>query len=137
MVFKHILIIDSDPNARQAMSTTLRHTGYRVSSVLDEDEALALLGVFYGEKAGLDLVIIDTGTPCAFGRRLADALKRNNPAIPSLMVSNFTDKAFIIDLVSHGNHKFIENICRKKQANMRIWDVNDKNTGRRISHEKG
>ena len=134
---RQILIIDRDPDARLAMSMALRHAGYKVSSVFDEEEALALLDSSNGESPCFDLVIIDTGTPGAFGRRLADALKHNVPAIPSLMVSNFSDKAFFIDLVSHGHREFIEKVCGKNEATMRIWDVNGKYTGKRTLHENG
>ena len=84
----------------------------------------------HGEHTGFDLVIIDTEMPGAFGRRLAYALKHNVPTIPSLMVSNFSDKAFFIDLVSHGHREFIENVCGNNEATMRIWDVNGKSKAR-------
>ena len=122
---RQILIIDRDPNSRLAMSIALRHAGYKVSSVFDEEEALSLIDLSNGERPGFNLVIIDTEMPGAFGRRLADALKYNVPKIPSLMVSNFSDKAFFIDLVSHGHNEFIENICGKGEAAMRIWDISN------------
>ena len=122
-MFRQILIIDHDPNARLAMSIALRHAGYKVSSVFDEEGALSLIDSSNGERPVFNLVIIDTEMPGACGRRLADALKHHVPSIPSLMVSNFSDKAFLIDLVSHGHDEFIENICRKGEAAMRIWDV--------------
>jgi DNA-binding response OmpR family regulator len=112
------------------MSIALRHAGYKVSSVFDEEEALSLIDSSNGERPGFNLVIIDTEMPGAFGRRLADALKHSVPKIPSLMVSNFSDKAFFIDLVSHGHNEFIENICGKGEAAMRIWDIS-KYTGKR------
>ena len=119
------------------MSLALRHAGYKVSSVFDEEEALSLLDSSTGEHTGFDLVIIDTEMPGAFGRRLAYALKHNVPTIPTLMVSNFSDKAFFIDLVSHGHREFIENVCGNNEATMRIWDVNGKSNGKRILHENG
>ena len=122
---RQILIIDRDPYARLAMSIALRHAGYKVSSVFDEEEALSLIESSNGERLGFNLVIIDTEMHGAFNRRLADALKHNVPSIPSLMVSNFSDKAFLIDLVSHGHNEFIENICGKGKAAMRIWDISN------------
>jgi DNA-binding NarL/FixJ family response regulator len=136
-MLRHILLVDRDPNARLAMSIALRHAGYRVSSALDEEEALSLVTVPDGERPAFNLLIIDTELKGAPGRRLTDALNHFSPAIPSLMVSNFSDKAFFIDLLSHGHKGFIENVCCKDEALMRISNIRCKYTGKRSQHEKG
>jgi DNA-binding NtrC family response regulator len=134
---RHILIVDRDPNARLAMSIALRHAGYRVSYALDEEEALSLVTAPNGERPAFNLLIIDTELKGAPDRRLTDALKHFSPAIPSLMVSSFSDKAFFIDLLSHGYTGFIENVCCKDEALMCISNMRCKYTGKRSRYEKG
>ena len=129
---RHILIIDSAQNARLAMSIALRNASYKVSSVFDEEDVLSLLVSSNGERPSFDLVIVDMGTPGAVRRRLAHALRHNVPTIPLLMVSNFSDKAFIIDLVSHGHCEFIENFCEKNEATTpNFGNVSGKYSGKR------
>ena len=129
---RHILIIESVPNARLTMSIALRNASYKVSSVFNEEGALSLLVSSNGERPSFDLVIVDTETLGAFGRRLAHALRQIVPTVPLLMVSNFSDKAFIIDLVSHGHREFIENFCGKNEATTpNFGNVSGKDSGKR------
>ena len=129
---RHILILDRDQNARQAMSIALRRAGYRVSSAFDFKEALRLLDSAEGERSRWDLVVLDTEMSEGPGRKLAELLNGHVPAIPSIMVSNFSDKAFFIDMISHGHNEFIENACDKGEPTMRIWDVSSSRSGKRV-----
>jgi DNA-binding NtrC family response regulator len=134
---RHILIVDRDPNARLAMSIALKRAGYRVSSALTEEEALSLVTFPSGERPAFSLLIIDTERKGAPGRRLTDALNHFSPPIPSLTVSNFSDKAFFIDLLSHGQNGFIEKVCCRDEAQRRIWNIDGKYTVKRSRYEKG
>jgi DNA-binding NarL/FixJ family response regulator len=120
-----------------AMAIALRHVGYRVSSALDEEEAVSLITAANGDRPAFSLLIIDTEMKGAPGRRLTDALMHFSPPIPSLMVSNFSDKAFFIDLLSHGQNGFIEKVCCRDEAQRRIWNIDGKYTVKRSRYEKG
>ncbi|HMK57090.1 MAG TPA: response regulator [Dissulfurispiraceae bacterium] len=122
-ILRHILIVDRDPEARLAMSIALRHAGYKVSSARDENEALLQINSPRGKKTTFDLVILDMDLSGHENRKLADALNHDSVSTPSLVISNFSDKAFFIDMISHGHMEFIDNLCHKGQAEMRIWEV--------------
>lgn len=117
MTTKNILVVDSDTNTRAAMSTALRHTGYRVRAALSQEEALCLLSR-KGKEPSFDLLIVDTESSSAQDRRLLDAVKQKSGVIPVIHVSNFSDKAFVIDLLNNGYKDFIEKTCMQRDAKL-------------------
>lgn len=135
-IMKHILIVDRDPDARLAMLIALRHAGYKVSSAKDETEALSQLNLSRRKKAAFDLVILDMDISDHDNRKLAEALKHDSSNTPSLVVSNFSDKAFFIDMVSHGHREFVDNLCQKGEVAMRIWDAGERHDNKRLLHEE-
>lgn len=117
MATKNILVVDSDTNTRIAMSTALRHTGYRVSAALNQEEAVTLLSR-KGRERSFDLLIVDTGCSGAQAKRLLDAVKQKSGPIPVIQVSNFSDKAFFIDLLNNGHKDFIERTCAQQNTKL-------------------
>jgi two-component system nitrogen regulation response regulator GlnG len=116
MATKNILVVDGDTSTRMAMSVALRQTGYRVSAALNSEEALSILFPSKGRERSFDLLIVDTEITGAQGKRLIDAVKQKGGRMPVIHVSNFSDKAFFIDLLNNGHKEFIEKTCAKRDA---------------------
>ena len=81
---KKILIVDDDPDVRQAMHVRLKASGYDTFFATD-----ALTSVAEARKQQPDLIILDLGLPGGDGYVVIERLKRNPSlaVIPSIVVS--------------------------------------------------
>jgi CheY-like chemotaxis protein len=77
-----VLLVESSPELRRMLEESLTQRGYTVASVTDVEEAIETL-----RRAPADLVIADP--PSRGGRegRAIDALLREFPRLPSIVVS--------------------------------------------------
>jgi DNA-binding response OmpR family regulator len=84
MANKTILLVDDDPDVRQAMQVRLRANGY--DTVLAAD---ALSGIAQALEQGPDLIILDLGLPGGDGFAVIERLKQTPAlaAIPIVVVS--------------------------------------------------
>lgn len=120
---KHTLIVDDDDTMRMAMAVALRRSGYRVSSARDREEALDV--ILNGDRSPerVDFVLVDLQMPGASGMKLVEELKRKASPISVFAVSGFTDKAFLIKLLSSGCTDFIEKTVEVHEHMHRVGDV--------------
>ena len=81
---KKILIVDDDPDVRQAMHVRLKANGYDTFFATD-----ALTSVAEARKQQPDLIILDLGLPGGDGYVVIERLKRNPSlaVIPIIVVS--------------------------------------------------
>lgn len=85
-----VLIVEDDPDLREALCATLRLEGYKTLAASDGDQALGLLRT---HQAGL--VISDVQMRPMDGYALLQAIKRDHPEIPVVLMTAFgeVDKA--------------------------------------------
>jgi CheY-like chemotaxis protein len=79
-----ILIVDDQPEAREAIRLLLGGHGYAVETVGTGSEALER-----AERKPYDLVITDNTMPEMSGEELAQAVKKKHPGLPVLMFSGY------------------------------------------------
>lgn len=79
-----LLIVEDDAAVRRVLERLLVRFGYRVLSVADGEEALALLGQL---RAAVDLVISDANMPKMTGPELYRALRASGNAVRFLFAS--------------------------------------------------
>ena len=91
-----VLVVEDDRSVRQSTTDILHRAGYRVWSAGDGEEGLALF-----ERLGtqVDVVLTDVVMPRRDGRALATELRRRRPELPIVMMSGYTHRADILDLV--------------------------------------
>jgi DNA-binding NtrC family response regulator len=77
---KHILVIDSDGDIRDVVSTLLLDLGYRVSVGKDAEAARALL-----DADGIDLIVLDASTRDPVDTSIA--IEAKNRGIRLVMIS--------------------------------------------------
>jgi DNA-binding response OmpR family regulator len=95
---KYILIVDDDSYTRFALSAALKKCGYKVTSARDSSEALSIIS---SNQDAIDTAIVDISIPMS-GMRFIDEIRKNNPGMQLFIVSGFTDKLSVIELLNRG-----------------------------------
>ena len=98
-----IVLVDDDFYVRRATARALRARGYTVLEANDGDTALGLL-----HTPGIDLLLTDVVMPGIDGRQLAEAARRELPALRVLYMSGYTDDAVVRHGVMQGAVNLIE-----------------------------
>lgn len=83
---KHVLVVEDDPSAREAINLLLRIDRYTVTEVENGREAIEL--VCYQP---FDLVILDYALPGMQGEEVALRIMCVAPAVPILMVTAYAE----------------------------------------------
>ncbi len=99
---ERILVVEDDPQVRQAMTRTLEGASYRVSVVEDGRAAVerALLEPF-------KLVVLDAVMPRASGREAWDRIRAAQPATRFLIVSGHAAEQFPPELRAKAGLPFL------------------------------
>nr|WP_277819388.1 response regulator [Pseudoroseomonas vastitatis] len=82
-----VLVVDDDPEVRAVTVGILDALGHRSLGVTDADGALAQLAA----RPDIDLLITDQMMPGMDGRKLADQVRAQRPALPILLLSGYAD----------------------------------------------
>jgi CheY-like chemotaxis protein len=87
-----ILLVEDDASVRDLAREVLEMNGYTVIEAGDGAEALAI----YGEKSSeIDMMVTDLVMPRLGGRELAREVAREQPRLPVLYLSGYTDSAVL------------------------------------------
>jgi DNA-binding NtrC family response regulator len=84
MVQDNILVVDDEPDMREALSAALRREGLCISTAANGIEALEKV-----QEQAFDLVITDVRMPRMGGLALLQELKRTFPALPVIMMTGY------------------------------------------------
>tara|TARA_R110002124_G_scaffold103539_1_gene252656 strand:- start:633 stop:2387 length:1755 start_codon:yes stop_codon:yes gene_type:complete len=88
---ERILVVEDDGLVRVFLDNALSQLGYKVVTVADASEALALLG----SHSSIDLLVADIVLPRGMnGRELAANLKATHPDMAVLFISGYPDQEF-------------------------------------------
>jgi putative nucleotidyltransferase with HDIG domain len=84
---EHILVVDDEASVRALLVSLLERKGYSVTAAPDAEFALACLR----ENPGCDLVLSDIMMPGTDGLALLDAICKDHPGMPVVMLSAVHD----------------------------------------------
>lgn len=116
-----ILLVDDQDSVRKLLCEVLRKNGYSVLPAGNGREALRLVRE---HAEPIDLVITDMVMPQMGGRELAEALRALQPHTKILYMSGYAEKAEDVkELLSHGQHSFIEKPFTPQEILHKIRDV--------------
>ncbi|MAL03869.1 MAG: nitrogen regulation protein NR(I) [Arenimonas sp.] len=99
----HLWVIDDDRTVRFVLVQALRDAGHKVSAFEGAREALAALAD--GERP--DLVFTDVRMPGLDGLAFLDQLKAQQPELPVVVMSAYTDIASTAGAFRGGAHEFL------------------------------
>ncbi len=87
-----VLLVEDDPEVREAARTMVEELGYRVIEAGSADEALIVIA----REAGIDLVFTDVIMAAGLtGVELAQAIKERRPELPVLLTSGYTAQRLV------------------------------------------
>ena len=98
-----IWVVDDDRSVRFVLATALSEAGYDVASF---DGASAVHDALAARRAP-DLLFTDVRMPGDSGLQLLDALKRDHPQLPVVVMSAYTDVASTAGAFRGGAHEFL------------------------------
>jgi CheY-like chemotaxis protein len=89
---KTVLIVEDEKHTRNTLCLVIENIGYTVLTAADGKEALNL--VLKQRKAGRlpDLLFLDLEISGLTGLQLLDALNKENIALPTIVITGFTDR---------------------------------------------
>jgi PAS domain S-box-containing protein len=87
-----VLLVEDDPEVRDATRTMLEELGYRVIEAGSADEALVVIA----RETGIDLVFTDVIMAAGLtGIELAQAIKERRPELPVMLTSGYTAQRLV------------------------------------------
>ena len=101
-----ILLVEDEELVRSLTREVLEACGYKVIEAADGVEALEIIEISQSE---IDLLLTDVVMPRMGGRELAEILKKNDPRLPILFSSGYTDDA----ILANGAHPINVNFIQK------------------------
>ncbi|MFU8813198.1 MAG: sigma-54-dependent transcriptional regulator [Balneolaceae bacterium] len=99
----HILVVDDEKSIRNTLREILEFEGYTLFEAEDGERALAMAG----EKR-LDLVILDIKMKGMDGLEVLDAIKKQKPDLPVIMISGHGTIKIAVEATKSGAFDFIE-----------------------------
>lgn len=97
-----ILIVDDDPSFNAMLTAFLSKQAYEVSSAHSSSSALAEL-----KKNTIDLVLTDFKLPDIDGLELIRRIKVDNPAMPVILITNYSDIRTAVRSIKLGAYEFV------------------------------
>ena len=98
----HILILDDEKNYLLVLEALLSDAGYQVTTVNDPEMALTFL-----EESEVDVLISDMKMPKMSGLEVLEAVKKNYPHIPVLIMTAFGSIESAVEVMKVGAFDYI------------------------------
>jgi CheY-like chemotaxis protein len=89
-----LLLVEDQDTVRRLFRAVLEQAGYLVIEAESGEEAMELAGAYSGR---IDVLVTDMLMPRMGGRELAEKLTKLRPSLRVLLVSGYTDDAFVKD----------------------------------------
>ena len=100
-----ILIVDDEADIRELVSGILQDEGYITRSARDSDDALAAISARRPNLVFLDIWLQGSRLD---GLQVLDAIKREHPEVPVVMISGHGNIEKAVSAIKRGAYDFIE-----------------------------
>src|SRR5437867_3099937 len=102
MPAEKILVVDDEQSMAQFLAIVLRKEGYQVSTVQNGRDALEKV-----KTDGLDVVITDIRMPGMDGIQLLQGIKKVDPGLPVVIMTDYAPQQSAIDAVNLGAFQYL------------------------------
>jgi len=99
---KTVLIVDDEPNARAGLRNVLREMGCAVLEAANGTEGIALF-----RNNNIDMVLTDLRMPGVGGMSVLESIRKENPAIPVVLITAYGTGEAARDALQKGAYDFI------------------------------
>ncbi len=100
---KHILLVDDEPNMREALALMLEQEGLDVTRAEDGEAALRIV-----ERQSFDVILCDIQMPKLDGWQFLDAIRDLNETAVVIMMSGQGDRDTALQVMKRGAYDYIE-----------------------------
>lgn len=100
-----LLIVDDEPNVLATLQPILEGEGYTVDVAATVEEAKARLGESY------DAVVTDLRLPDGDGMEVVDALRRERPGTPAIVLTGFASLESSVEALHRGVYDYLLKPC--------------------------
>jgi two-component system, cell cycle sensor histidine kinase and response regulator CckA len=119
-----ILLVEDEDTVREFGSLVLQGLGYKV---LAAPGSVAAIRLMESRQEKVDLLVTDVVMPEMGGRKLAEALRSQDPGLKVLFMSGYTDDAIIRHGVLDADVAFLQKPYRPDSLAKKVRDVLDQN----------
>jgi len=105
-----VLVVDDEEQVRTYVGRVLRQAGYRTAMANDAAEAIRLASA----DGPFDVLLTDMVMPLVNGDELARRLRVNQPDLPVLYLTGFSDRLFTERSMLWEGEAFLEKPCSPK-----------------------
>ena len=102
---KRILLVEDEDRVREFVTNGLNRNGYMVFTAADAKEAET---VFKEEHGNFDVLLTDVVLPGKNGLELADQFLSENPELPIILSSGYTDSKVRWPVIQERGYRFLE-----------------------------
>ncbi len=119
MATYQMLLVDDEPNNLSALSRTLNHNDYKLTTCADPQEALSLL-----QNHAYHIVISDYRMPNITGTQLLQHARELQPDCMRIIVSAKADKSALVDAINDAQiYRFVEKPWDNDELNQIITEA--------------
>ena len=97
---KTILLADDDDLVRKSLSIPLERMGFKV---LPAENGKKAISIFIDQKHDIDLAVLDVVLPLRNGKDIYNVIHKNNPEIPVIFISGYTDNIILEEILEQKN----------------------------------
>ena len=103
---RRVLVLENDPNAREAILVALKKSGYTVEEATSSDQAVILLGM-NGRPDAISAIVCDIRAQKIKGIEAVAYFRVRYPLIPVVVTAAYQDIEWAITLMKRGASDYL------------------------------
>jgi CheY-like chemotaxis protein len=117
---EHIIVVEDDDSILKLITTALTHAGYEVETASNAEDGEK---IFNSHNGHFDLLISDVILPGKSGPELADILGKENPDMPILLCSGYSEDRIHKSLLNKKGFNFLEKPFSLAKFTQKVIDI--------------
>jgi CheY-like chemotaxis protein len=115
-----ILLVDDEPNVRDAVRHMLEDAGLRVLTAASGADAVAIIE---SHRGAIQAVVLDVTMPDLNGEETLDRIRRLQPGVPAVFMSGYSERAERWNDSASSHVAFVQKPFRQHEIVARLNEV--------------